>query len=168
MDFRILGRLEVLEGDRAVTLAGAKQRALLALLVLHANETLSADRLIDQLWGEFPPATAAKTLQVHISRLRKALDGSPENGAACAVVTREGGYELRANRDSVDACRFEQLVAEGRNELGAGRPERAVSVLETALSMWRGPPLAEFAGQDFAQAETLAWRTCESLRSRSS
>src|SRR4030088_475538 len=106
MDFRILGRLEVLEGDRAVTLAGSKQRALLALLVLHVNETVSADRLIEELWGEFPPVTAAKTLQVHISRLRKALEGSPEVGSAGVGVTREGGYELRADRDSVDSCRF--------------------------------------------------------------
>ena len=153
MDFRILGRLEVLEGDRALALAGTKQRALLALLVLHANESLSADRLIDELWGEFPPATAAKTLQVHVSRLRKALEGALESGAAGVVVTREGGYELRADRESVDACRFERLLIEGRSELAAGRPERAVSALEAALAMWRGPPLAEFAGQHFAQAE---------------
>jgi DNA-binding SARP family transcriptional activator len=153
MDFRILGRLEVLEGDRAVTLAGSKQRALLALLVLHANETVSADRLIDELWGEVPPATAAKTLQVHISRLRKALEGSPEDGSAGVVVTREGGYELRADPDSVDSCRFERLVIEGRGELFARRPERAAPALEAALSMWRGPPLAEFAGQHFARAE---------------
>ena len=154
MDFRILGRLEVLEGDRAVTLAGTKQRALLALLLLHANETLSADRLIDELWGEFPPATAAKTLQVHISRLRKALQRISGSGAAAVVVTREGGYELRADRESIDSGRFERLVSEGRSELVAGRPERAVSALEAALSMWRGPPLAEFADQHFAQAET--------------
>src|SRR5947209_3032813 len=153
MDFRILGRLEVLEEDRAVTLAGSKQRALLALLVLHANETLSADRLIDELWGERPPATATKTLQVHISRLRKALEGSLENGSARVLMTREGGYELRTDRESVDSCRFERLLIEGRNELAAGRPERAASVLEAALSLWRGPPLAEFADEHFAQAE---------------
>ena len=75
MDFRILGPLEVLDEGRAVALGGSKQRALLAVLVLHANETLSTDRLIDELWGEHPPATAAKTVQVHVSRLRKALAG---------------------------------------------------------------------------------------------
>jgi DNA-binding SARP family transcriptional activator len=75
MDFHILGPLEALDEGRAVALGGNKQRALLAVLLLHANKTLSTDRLIDELWGERPPATAAKTVQVHISRLRKALAG---------------------------------------------------------------------------------------------
>ncbi len=153
MDFRILGRLEVLDEGRAVTPAGAKQRALLALLVLHANETLSTDRLIDELWGECPPATAAKTLQVHISRLRKALEASQDYASAGVVVTRDRGYELRADPESVDSCRFERLLIEGRSELAVRRPERAASLLEAALSTWRGPPLSEFAGEHFAQAE---------------
>jgi DNA-binding SARP family transcriptional activator len=81
MDFHILGPLEVLDEDRALSLGGSKQRAVLAVLVLHANETLSAGRLIDALWGERPPATAAKTMQVHISRLRKALAGEDNDSA---------------------------------------------------------------------------------------
>jgi DNA-binding SARP family transcriptional activator/class 3 adenylate cyclase len=153
MDFRILGPLEVLEEGRAVALGGSKQRALLALLLLHANETLSTDRLIDELWGERPPANAAKTVQMQISRLRKALAAEGGNGSAGVVVTRERGYELRLDPERLDARRFERLVAEGRSELAGGRPERAVSALEEALSLWRGAPLAELAYEPFAQRE---------------
>src|SRR4051794_36975317 len=97
MDFRILGPLEVLHEDEGVALRGDKQRALLALLLLHPNETLSADRLIHELWGEYPPATAGKTLQMHVSRLRRALAARAGNGSSGEgpVVTREHGYELR-------------------------------------------------------------------------
>ncbi len=121
MDFRILGPLEVLEGGRPVALGGSKQRALLALLLLHANETLSTDRLIDELWGERAPANAAKTVQMQISRLRKAL---ASGAGAGVVVTRERGYELTLDSERLDSQRFERLVAEGRSELAADRPER--------------------------------------------
>ena len=150
MDFRILGPLEVLDEGRAVALAGSKQRALLALFLLHRGETLSGDRLIDELWGERPPATAAKTVQVHISRLRKAL-GAGEGDRL--VVTREHGYELVLDPERLDAHRFEGLVARGRGELAAGRPERAAAALEGALALWRGPPLADLAYEPFAQRE---------------
>jgi len=150
MDFRILGPLEVLEGGRPVALGGSKQRALLALLLLHANETLSTDRLIDELWGERAPANAAKTVQMQISRLRKAL---ASGAGAGVVVTRERGYELTLDSERLDSQRFERLVAEGRSELAADRPERAVAALEGALSLWRGAPLAEFAYEPFAQRE---------------
>jgi predicted ATPase/DNA-binding SARP family transcriptional activator len=153
MDFRILGPLEALDEGRAVALGGSKQRALLALLLLHANETLSTDRLIDELWGEHPPATAAKTVQVHVSRLRKALAAGAGNGSDGVVVTRERGYELRVDPECLDAHRFERLLAEGRSELAAGRPEQAASTLETALLLWRGPPLHDLAFEPFAQRE---------------
>jgi DNA-binding SARP family transcriptional activator len=153
MDFRILGPLEVLDEGRAITLGGSKQRALLALLLLHANETLSIDRLIDELWGERPPANAAKTVQMQISRLRKALARERGNGSAGLLVTRQGGYELRLDSDRVDAHRFERLVAQGRGELAAGRPAQAVSTLEEALALWRGAPLAELTYEPFAQRE---------------
>jgi WD40 repeat protein/DNA-binding SARP family transcriptional activator len=155
MDFRILGRLEVLdEGRETVAVAGSKQRALLALLLLHGNETLSTSRLIDELWGEEPPATAAKTVHVHVSRLRKALAaGGDGNSSAGLVLTREHGYELRLDPERLDAARFERLLAEGRSELAAGRPERAASTLERGLALWRGPPLADFAYERFAQPE---------------
>jgi DNA-binding SARP family transcriptional activator/DNA-binding CsgD family transcriptional regulator len=155
MDFCILGPLEALDEGRVVELGGSKQRALLALLLLHANETLSTDRLIDELWGERPPATAAKTVQVHISRLRKALAGAAGDGAACdgMVVTRQHGYELQLDPERLDACDFERLVGEGSSELAAGRPERAAAALEGALSLWRGTPLADLAYERFAQVE---------------
>jgi DNA-binding SARP family transcriptional activator len=149
MDFRILGPLEVLDEGRAVVLGGSKQRALLALLVLHANETLTTDRLIDELWGERPPAKAAKTVQMQISRLRKALRA----GGGGLVVTREHGYVLELDPECLDAYRFERLVAEGGVELGAGRAERAAAALEGALALWRGGPLADLAYEPFAQNE---------------
>jgi DNA-binding SARP family transcriptional activator len=152
MDFRILGPLEALAEGRDVVPAGTKQRALLALLLLHANETLSRDRLIDELWGESPPATATKTVQVHVSRLRKAL--SAGNGVGAVILTRERGYQLRVDPEQLDSHRFERLVAEGRTELAAGHPERAASAFESALAMWRGAPLADLADEPFAQRES--------------
>ncbi|HVG75973.1 MAG TPA: BTAD domain-containing putative transcriptional regulator, partial [Thermoleophilaceae bacterium] len=146
MDFRILGPLEALDGARQIALGGHKRRAVLAVLVLHPNETLSGERLIDELWGESPPANALKTLQVHVSRLRKELP--PD-----VLVTREHGYELQIELDEVDAHRFEGLLDDGRGELGAGSPDRALDALDRALALWRGTPLADLAYEPFAQAE---------------
>jgi DNA-binding SARP family transcriptional activator len=154
VDFCILGSLEVLDDGRPIALGGARQRALLALLVIHANEALAVARLIDELWGERPPATAAKTLQVHISRLRKTLARARSDRDSGILVTREPGYELRIDPERIDSHRFERLIAEGRRELLARHPERAVSLLAEALALWRGSPLAEFAYERFAQGET--------------
>jgi DNA-binding SARP family transcriptional activator len=151
MHFRILGPLEVLDQGEGVSIGGSKQRALLALLLLHANEPLSTDRLVDALWGERPPATAAKTVQVHVSRLRKTLAGANGGGADGPVVTREHGYELVLDPGALDAHRFAELVAEGREHLAAGRRQPAAAALERALAMWRGPPLADVASEPFAQ-----------------
>jgi DNA-binding SARP family transcriptional activator len=134
MDFCILGPLEVLDEGRTVALGGSKQRALLALFLVHANETLTIDRLIDELWGERPPANAAKTVQMQISRLRKALAAS---AGGELIVTRERGYELRIDSERLDSRRFERLSAAGAAELGAGRPGPAAGALERALSLWR-------------------------------
>jgi DNA-binding SARP family transcriptional activator len=153
MDFRILGPLEALDRGRAVKLGGGKQRALLAVFLLHRGEALTTDRLIDELWGERPPATAAKTVQVYVSRLRKALAGGEGNGSTDAIATREHGYVLELDPDRLDAHRFERLVAEGRSELAAGRPDRAAAVLEASLSLWHGPALADLAYEPFAQRE---------------
>jgi DNA-binding SARP family transcriptional activator/WD40 repeat protein len=155
MQFHVLGPLEVLDAGRTIALGGSKQRALLALFVLHANETLTTDRLIDGLWGERPPATAAKTLQMHVSRLRKTLADGAGNGTVGdgPVVTRERGYQLRLDPERLDSQRFERLVGEGRRELAAGRPGRAATALAEALSLWRGPPLADLAYEPFAQRE---------------
>jgi YVTN family beta-propeller protein len=132
MDFRILGPMEVLDDDgHPVEVAAGRQRALLAVLLLHANEVVSVDRLIDALWGERPPETAAKALQGQISALRKAL--GPER-----VETKEPGYLFRIGADELDARRFEQLAATDP---------------AAALAGWRGPALPEFAYSDFARGE---------------
>src|SRR5215203_1754026 len=146
MDYRVLGPLEVRDGDESVPLAGAKQRALLALLLLHANRVLSRDRLIDELWGDEAPATAVQSLQVYVSRLRKLL---PEG----ALATRPPGYLLEIAPDELDLRRFERLLAEGHEALAQGDAERAAHVLHEALALWRGPALAEFAFEPFARAE---------------
>jgi len=149
MEFRILGPLEVLDESRRVALGGSKQRALLALLLLHRGETLGSERLIDALWGERPPATAAKSLQVRVSRLRKAL--APAGSEL--IVTREHGYELAIDPEQVDAERFERLMGEGRSEKAVGHTESTAAALEEALSLWRGRPLDDLAYEPFAQSE---------------
>src|ERR1700674_5033552 len=149
MDFRILGPLEVRDGDRTVGLGGDKQRALLAVLLLHANEVVSADRLIDDLWGETPPPSAAKTLQVHVSRLRKTL---ADSGAEGVLLTRGHGYLILVEPGQLDVDRFRRLLEEGRHALAGGEPELATTILRQGLALWRGPPLADFTYESFAQA----------------
>ena len=146
MEYRVLGPLEVLDGERSLPLAGAKQRALLALLLLHANQMLSRDRLIDDLWGEEPPETAVQSVHVYVSRLRKLLPSG-------TLVTRPPGYQLELEPDELDLRRFERLLAEGRKALARDDAGRASRVLHDALALWRGPPLAEFAFEPFAQVE---------------
>src|SRR5215211_794926 len=107
MELRVLGPVEVRAGGRRVALGGAKQRALLAMLALRANTTVSADELMEGLWGEHPPPTAPKLVQQHVSQLRRVLAES--NGSAASIVTRGRGYELRIAVDDVDAGRFERL-----------------------------------------------------------
>ncbi len=153
MEFRILGALEVSDHGRQPAIAASKQRALLAILLLHANEVVSSDRLIEELWGEQPPASAAKSLQVYVSRLRHALEGAHGNGAEGVIVTRGGGYLVRVGPGELDLSRFERLVEEGSEALADGAPERALERLREALGLWRGPPLAEFAYEPFAQEE---------------
>ena len=142
----MLGPLEVLEGKRPVGLAGARQRAVLTYLLIHRGEAVSVDRIVDALWGESPPATATKTVQVYVSRLRKLL-------GAEALVTRGGGYALVAGPDSVDADRFERLAGEGRELLAAGDAAGAAVRLREALDLWRGEALADFAYESFARTE---------------
>ena len=163
MDFRILGSLEVCDRDRTLRLGGDKQRALLAVLLLHANEVVSADRLIDDLWGARPPPAALKALQAHVSRLRKALDTEAgelrdDNGDRSPVgsdgvlVTRGHGYLLCVARGELDLDRFRAAVEAGREALAAGDAGRAAAILRDGLALWRGPPLADFAYEAFAQA----------------
>src|SRR4051812_20652570 len=147
MEFGILGPLEVRADGRALELGGPKPRALLAMLALHANRPVSAERVAVALWGEDTPPRAVKTVQVYVARLRKAL-GDPE-----VLVTTPGGYCLRVRPGELDAERFERSVPDGRRALAAGRGEDAAADLRAALGLWRGPPLAELASAPFAPAE---------------
>jgi DNA-binding SARP family transcriptional activator len=148
MQFQILGPLRVTDDDdREITLGGAKPAAVLAMLLLHPNEVVSADRLIEDLWeGELPP-TAAKTLQVHISRLRRVF------GPDGPIKTARSGYVLEADPQQIDARRFESLVADGSAALAEGAHAKASTRLRSALALWRGPALSDFAYASFAQDE---------------
>ena len=144
MYVQLLGPVEASVEGRPVAIGSGKPRALLALLALHARSVVPADRLIEGLWGEEPPATAHKLVQIHVSQLRKAF---AENGNAAQIVTRGQGYELDIDAAQVDARWFEHLV-----ELGEARE---------ALALWHGPPLHDVAGEPFAAAEI---RRLEELR----
>jgi DNA-binding SARP family transcriptional activator len=134
MEFRILGPLEVVEDGQALDVGGAKQRALLAFLLLHANEVVSTDRLIEALWEDDPPETAQKALQVYVSQLRKTLGRE-------RIMTREPGYVLTVEEGEFDLERFQRLAGEGK--------------LEEALRLSRGPPLPEFSYARFARSDIL-------------
>src|SRR5215211_1621307 len=142
LEFRVLGPLEVLKDGRAHALGGRKQRALLAVLLLDAGRVVSVDRIVDALWGERPPRTAPTSLQNFVSHLRKALGND-------IFVTRPPGYLLRIGPDQLDLERFKLLVEEARRTSG----EERVAKLREGLALWRGPPLADFALDDFAQSE---------------
>ena len=147
LDFRILGPLDASDGARTLTPSGGIQRALLAILLLHANRVVSADQLIDQLWGEAPPSSGTTALQVRVSQLRKALgDGGS------LIVTRPPGYLIRLERDQLDLHRFEHLLGAADRDLSGDDPASAAAKLREALGLWRGAPLADFAYQSFAQA----------------
>src|SRR4051812_18371169 len=141
-EFRLLGPLEVANNGGTLTLGGQNQRALLALLLLHAGEALSVDRIADELWGENPPRTATSSVQNFVSQLRKLL--GPD-----VLVTGAAGYVLHVQPEQLDLTRFEQLVAEARR----AEPDERGRLLREALAMWRGPPLADFAYEPFAQGE---------------
>ena len=142
MEFLLLGPLEVRDSDGPIPLGGAKQRALLASLLLHANEVLSRDRLIDGLWGAQPPATAAHTVETYVSRLRRALHDA---GSDAALVTRAPGYLLRVDPQRLDLTRFGRLAGDGRRALAEANPELAAELLREALALFRGPPLDDVA-----------------------
>jgi YVTN family beta-propeller protein len=140
----------VTRNGRPLALGSPKQRALLGFLVLHANELVSRDRLIDEVWGDAAPATVGSALNVYLSRLRRLLeDGTGEE----VLATRSPGYVLQIPADSLDARVFEDLVEEARRALAAGATEKAASTLRSALSLWRGPALADLAFEQFAQGE---------------
>ena len=157
VEFRVLGPLEVVEYGSSLGLGGVKQRSLLALLLLHANEVVGTERLIDELWGAAPPATVAKSIHVYVSRLRKELGDE-------RLVTRSPGYLLRVEPEELDLKRFEALLAEARD--GDTDAATTARTLRQALALWRGPPLADLAYEAFAQSEIarleeLRWAALE-------
>jgi DNA-binding SARP family transcriptional activator len=141
-EFRLLGPLEASDENRPVTLPAGKPRGLLARLLLDAGRVVAVETLVDSLWGENPPPSAHKVLQVYVSQLRKAL-------GADTIETRPPGYLLRVGRDEYDLGRFETLAEAGR---GTGDPALRAQVLGQALSLWRGPALDEFRREPFARA----------------
>jgi DNA-binding SARP family transcriptional activator/class 3 adenylate cyclase len=145
LEFRLLGPLEARLDDRPLPLGGVRQRALLALLLLRANEVVSRDRLIDELWRDHAPESAANALAALVARLRRVLP-------ADVLVTRSGGYEARVEPDALDLLRFERLAEQGSRALAAGDAARAAEQLHAALSLWRGPPLADFTYAPFAES----------------
>ena len=154
VEFRILGPLEVLDGQRRVELGRPKQRALLAVLLVHANQVVALDRLIEELWGEQPPAQATASLQAYISNLRRALEpGRPARTPPRVLVTQPPGYRLVVAPSELDAARFVALAEQGHRLLEGERPGPAAQALREALGLWRGPALADLADEPFAQAE---------------
>jgi len=147
MEFKILGPLEIWAGDTDVTCKSAKQRLLLSVLLLHANEVVSSDRLVDVLWGEDPPETS-KALQMHVSQLRKSLEPG-------VLVTRSPGYELQVGYGDIDAQRFEAAVDEGRAALASGRAADSRRILGDALAQWRGPPFADLTFEHSLQVDGI-------------
>jgi DNA-binding SARP family transcriptional activator len=148
LEVRVLGPIEVRGEGPPVPLGGARQRAVLGLLVLAAPAPVPTEVLVDRLWAGEPPATAVVTLQGYLSRLRKALAGLP-----LAIETRSPGYALVLDPEVIDARRFERLLGEGRTALHEGRAAAAASLLAEALDLWRGPALADLADEPFAVAE---------------
>ena len=144
MEFGLLGLLEVVDGGEPIVVGRGKESGLFAILLLHANEPVSTDRLIGALWGERPPENAAKNVQQYVSRLRRSL-------GADRLRTTPGGYLVRVGPDELDSDRFEQLASDGRRALDAGDAASADRLFASALALWRGPALADFQYDDFSQ-----------------
>jgi DNA-binding SARP family transcriptional activator len=148
MHFRVLGALEAGSGEAVAQLGPPKQRALLAVLLMHVGQIVPTERLIDLLWGEAAPRTASHSIQIYVSELRRALE--PLAGRQL-IITRPPGYLLDVPREAIDALNFEQLVEDGLKELEAGNSQAARGSLRAALKLWHGPALSDFTYEEFAQ-----------------
>lgn len=149
MEFRILGPLEVLEDGRPLALGTLKERIVLGVLLLHANELVSRDRLIDELWGVAPPHTARKAVNVYVSKLRKTLGRDDHD----PIATEDGGYRLVVEADTIDAARVRSVVDAARERVAAGDAVAASRLLREALALWRGPALAGLTLESFGRDE---------------
>jgi YVTN family beta-propeller protein len=152
VQFGLLGPLEVIDGSRRLAIGAGRRRALLALLLLHRNEVVSADRLIEELWDGQPPATASKGLQVHISQLRRDLVVG-NRVAGGGLLTRANGYVLEVPAGRLDIERFERALSDAQDANAEARHHDAAKRASEALCLWRGPPLMDFAYESFAQRE---------------
>ena len=162
LEVRLIGSVEALVDGHSLSLGGRKQRSVVAMLALNANSTLSGDQLIDGLWGEHPPASAAKNLQLYVSRLRKALaDGHAE----AEIVTRGRGYELRLPEGAVDALRFEHLVEEAAREPASAAGSNGAA--SAALELWRGARSPTWPPSPSPPARSAGSRSCTCGRSSS-
>src|SRR5205823_3598680 len=154
MRFGILGPLQAVGDDgREFALGGRMPRVMLALLLVRANEVVSSDQLVEELWAGAPPASGAKGLHVHVSRLRRALAAGQSDPDGERLVTTAGGYVLRVAPEELDVQRCERLIGEGRSLLAAGRPDQALAGLSGAVELWGGDVLADFQYDAFAQGE---------------
>lgn len=159
MEVRLLGPLEVREGDRLLNVRGSRQRALLALLALNAGRVMPAERLIELLWGDEAPPSAANALQVHVSNLRKILE--PQGQPYRLLVSDESGYALKLDPHQIDFARFEQLVDQGHKVLARGEVAQCAQLLGQAANLWRGSALVDLADQPWSIGEA---RRLEELR----
>ncbi|HEX6597327.1 MAG TPA: BTAD domain-containing putative transcriptional regulator, partial [Acidimicrobiales bacterium] len=150
MRVRVLGPLEVVDGERPVPIGGPKERRLLAALAIQAGQVVPESRLVDVLWGDEPPRTATKTLQNYVLRLRKALSSG---SGGLSIVTSPPGYVLRGEPEAFDSLYVASLIGDARQAAQGGDHRRAAELLEIALACWRGPSLVEFADEPFAVAE---------------
>ncbi len=167
MDFRLLGPFEVVDDGVVLSLGGRRQRAVLALLTIHAREVLSVDRIVEEIWAGSPPSSATRTLHAYVSRLRGVLRNSSD-AAEEILVSRAPGYVLSVDESQVDSLRFENLLQEGAKQLAAGNPAQAHRAVSQALSTWRGMALADFAYEPFAarESERLMERRVEAVELR--
>jgi len=150
LEFGLLGAFEVSRDGQSLALGGRRQRAILAMLVCEAGHPVSVERLIDGVWGDPAPSGVVTSVQSYVFHLRQVLEPDRSRGSAPTVlVTVPEGYRLVVDRRSVDATRFEELVAAGDAALGQGNPERAVTLYGQALSLWRGDVLADLSDHEF-------------------
>jgi predicted ATPase/DNA-binding SARP family transcriptional activator len=146
-EIRVLGPLEIVRDDASIAPLAPKERRLLGALLLEPGSARSNDVLVDALWGSSPPPSAAKLLQVYVSKLRKTLP------ASARIRTKESGYSLEVEEGAIDAARFDRLVAEGRDAARAGNHALAAAIFERALELWRGDAYGDLAYEEFARAE---------------
>ncbi|MGU3292063.1 BTAD domain-containing putative transcriptional regulator [Williamsia sp. M5A3_1d] len=151
MEYRLLGHMDVRAGARDVVLGGRKQRAVLAVLLLNAGSTVDIDRLVDAIWDDDPPAKPVTSVRAYVANLRRAMDTAVEHSSA-AIITDAAGYRVEIAPGELDVVTFDDLTARGRHALTVGDAGLAEQILASALALWRGPPLLDFAGRSFADA----------------